>query len=201
MIECPRCKNKIDPNSAYCDQCGLELRICPQCGKYGKANRCTQCGSLLISPKDNNDSEIENPQIESNPSDASNAEQQTPISQKMNTTFSQRMSNTYYGRTAGGSNMPLYLVSYVLGVRLPFIDGGVIGRNTGDYMSTFCTQGYVSGTHAKLQLDKSTGNWTITDLGSRNGTYLNGKKLIPHTPEAIWRGALLRIATTDFIVE
>lgn len=199
MIECPRCKSKIDPNSVYCDQCGLELRVCPQCGKYGKANRCTQCGTLLISPQDRIGDDTSQGEVKEGSQKPT--AQQTPISQKMNTTFSQRMSNTYYGRTTGGSNMPLYLVSYVLGVRLPFIDGGVIGRNTGDYMSTFCTQGYISGTHAKLQLDKSTGNWTITDLGSRNGTYLNGKKLVPHTPEVIWRGAQLRIATTDFIVE
>lgn len=30
---CPYCKKMIDDDSLYCDQCGKELKFCPQCNK------------------------------------------------------------------------------------------------------------------------------------------------------------------------
>ena len=31
MIQCPECRKMIPDDSAYCDQCGKELKWCPQC--------------------------------------------------------------------------------------------------------------------------------------------------------------------------
>lgn len=49
LINCPKCRVEIESDSYYCDQCGVELYICPQCHVFGKGKRCTQCGQPLVS--------------------------------------------------------------------------------------------------------------------------------------------------------
>ena len=44
LVNCPKCRVEIESDSYYCDQCGVELYICPQCHVFGKGKRCTQCG-------------------------------------------------------------------------------------------------------------------------------------------------------------
>src|SRR5579871_4056083 len=45
----------------------------------------------------------------------------------------------------------------------------------------------LSGLHARLvRLD---GRWQIEDLGSTNGTRVDGERLAPHQPRPIWPGA------------
>lgn len=53
MIVCPNCKEEIDDNSHYCDQCGKELAYCRSCGRVGVGKRCTYCGGLMGEPSDN----------------------------------------------------------------------------------------------------------------------------------------------------
>ena len=53
MIICPICKEEIDDDSRYCDQCGQELFFCQQCGRVGVGRRCTHCGGLMVSPDGN----------------------------------------------------------------------------------------------------------------------------------------------------
>ena len=31
MIQCPECRQMIPDDSAFCDQCGKELKWCPEC--------------------------------------------------------------------------------------------------------------------------------------------------------------------------
>lgn len=57
----------------------------------------------------------------------------------------------------------------------------------------------ISRTHA--QIDKVAGGFTITDLGSTNGTYLKSKKLVPREPEALQSGSTLRLANEFFTFE
>lgn len=47
----------------------------------------------------------------------------------------------------------------------------------------------VSARHAELRLE--SGTWRLVDLGSRNGTYLNGKRVT--TPTAVQAGDLIRL--------
>ena len=49
LVNCPKCRVEIESDSYYCDQCGVELYICPQCHVFGKGKRCTQCGQPLVS--------------------------------------------------------------------------------------------------------------------------------------------------------
>ena len=54
MIICPNCKEEIDDNSNYCDQCGHALVYCSNCSRVGMGRRCTYCGGLMASVNDNN---------------------------------------------------------------------------------------------------------------------------------------------------
>ena len=42
---------------------------------------------------------------------------------------------------------------------------------------------YISGRHAELRVEESI--FTLTDLGSTNGTFVNGEKLEPNSPRAV----------------
>ncbi len=50
---------------------------------------------------------------------------------------------------------------------------------------------FVSGHHARLRYDGST--WWLEDLGSRNGTMLDGRRVVPYRPEAINPGASIQL--------
>ena len=50
---------------------------------------------------------------------------------------------------------------------------------------------YISGHHARLRFDG--GVWWIEDLGSRNGTLLDGRRLPPYHPEAARIGSNIQI--------
>ena len=48
MIICPSCKEEIEDDSHYCDQCGQALVYCRSCGRVGKGRRCIYCGGLMM---------------------------------------------------------------------------------------------------------------------------------------------------------
>ena len=56
MIICPTCKEEIDNDSRFCDQCGQALVYCVSCGRVGKGRRCTHCGGLMVSADEINHS-------------------------------------------------------------------------------------------------------------------------------------------------
>ena len=135
---CPFCKEEIDNDSVFCDQCGSELLCCSSCGSFCKGNFCPRCGkpSVKVSEKNSEALRDETPDIQAQPSK---------------------------------------LVSKELGIVLPLKTGVVIGRISGDYANLLGGCKYLSGIHARVDFDGK--GWTLTDLGSRNGTILNGKAL------------------------
>lgn len=44
---CPDCKEEIDEDSLYCDQCGAALLRCSVCGRVGTGKRCIYCGGVM----------------------------------------------------------------------------------------------------------------------------------------------------------
>ena len=48
MIQCPECRSMIPDDSAFCDQCGKELKWCPECGRPKRGAECPVCGSDLV---------------------------------------------------------------------------------------------------------------------------------------------------------
>lgn len=75
---------------------------------------------------------------------------------------------------------------------------GAFGRRGGIWPELGTCQ-YVSGSHGVI--GKAGDNWTITDSGSTNGTYVNGAKLAPGAAAQLKIGDKVRIATLDFTVE
>ena len=55
---------------------------------------------------------------------------------------------------------------------------------------------YVSGRHARLRWDGSA--WSIEDLGSRNGTFVDGRRCEAHVPQTAPLGAMIQIGDTTF---
>ena len=56
--------------------------------------------------------------------------------------------------------------------------------------------GGVSRKHAVIH--RSGGDYTVEDMGSTNGTYVNRKKVLPNTPQAIKPGDELRFGKLAF---
>lgn len=100
----------------------------------------------------------------------------------------------------GGAQAPACprLVCRAMGVAFNLAPGTVIGRVTGDYASQLGMFQYLSGTQARV--DCTGGQWTITDLGSRNGTAVNGQPCSPTLP--FRQGDVIRFSRFyDFQVE
>ena len=172
IVKCPFCRKEIEKDSFYCDQCGEELKVCISGHGFKKGKVCSDCGTKLV--------------------EAKNAQTGlTPSSVQQDT--KQVHSTTAYTE-------PKYLISKTLNVRLELKNGAVIGRRTGDYTHVFGNQGYVSGTHARVQIN-SAGMWEIIDLGSSNGTFLNGKMLVADQPTAFTIGDIIAFYDLNFVVE
>lgn len=58
---------------------------------------------------------------------------------------------------------------------------------------------YVSGNHGLIGRDAS--GWTLADVGSTNGTWVNGSRLTPNVPVPLKKGDRVKIATLEFTVE
>ncbi len=56
---------------------------------------------------------------------------------------------------------------------------------------------FVSGTHAKIVFE--SGSFKLIDLGSTNGTKVNGQKLTPNVPVALADGDAVQLGKTDFL--
>ena len=94
---------------------------------------------------------------------------------------------------------PGHLVCQNPSIRLGIGDGAIIGRR-GSYAQAFAGQGYVSGNHARLQYN-ACGQFEIVDLGSTNGTFVNGQQLTPNMPRVVNVGDIVKFANLEFAVQ
>ncbi|MDR1003520.1 MAG: FHA domain-containing protein [Prevotellaceae bacterium] len=186
-INCPKCKAEIESDSYFCDQCGAELFICPDCQVLGKGKRCTRCGKELVSVRELM-SESTVKRIE-------------PVMPRSESTIGKTIST---GKTIRPKIppkvLPVRLVCTNPSLRLALVDGVVIGRRHGGYAQVFLPHTYISGKHARLQKGED-GKWEVIDLESTNGTFLNGDQLPPNKPVMFQVGDMLRFANIEFKVE
>ncbi len=85
-----------------------------------------------------------------------------------------------------------------MGVTLQLMPGAIVGRVNGNYAMQLGSFQYISGTQARL--DFNGAQWSITDLGSRNGTAVNGVPCAPTLP--FKAGDIIRFSKFyDFQVE
>ena len=94
---------------------------------------------------------------------------------------------------------PGHLVCQNPSIRLGIGDGAIIGRR-GSYAQAFAGQGYVSGNHARLQYNAS-GQFEVVDLGSTNGTFVNGQQLAPNMPRVVNVGDIVKFANLECAVQ
>lgn len=188
MIICPNCKEEIDDNSHYCDQCGQALLYCNRCGRVGVGRRCTQCGGMMITP-DEYKTEVSKLVYSSQMS--------ASISQSMATTTP--ISNQQPQRSAAHGIPVLTLTNTSLNIHIQGINGAVIGRRQGPYTQFFAQQMYVSGLHAQLKYNAGSG-WCIVDKHSSNGTRLNQHILQPDVEMALRNGDIVTIANINLQV-
>ena len=83
------------------------------------------------------------------------------------------------------------------GLSLPLKEGD-FGRRGGIWPDLSAFQ-YISGIHGHI--GRQGPLWTITDLGSTNGTKVNGKTLRKDIPETLKSGDTVIIATSVFVVK
>lgn len=239
MQTCPKCKQLIEDDSWFCDQCGTELMVCPSCRTIKRGMTCNQCGTKLVtakafaqnggSVKDPTTPPVGNtqnvgpsptPNVNSNPiplpptgfvgqpmpntgQPMPNTGQQVvtpgqPIAD-MNTDRTMRPGATPPPPPRQPQAKPGHLVCQNPSIRLGIGDGAIIGRR-GSYAQAFAGQGYVSGNHARLQYNAS-GQFEVVDLGSTNGTFVNGQQLAPNMPRVVNVGDIVKFANLEFAVQ
>ena len=195
MIICPSCKEEIEEESHYCDQCGQELVYCRSCGRVGMGRRCTYCGGLMVSPEE---------------AKAGSQQQQQGVSYRPAAVAAETTNASYtvtsHRPDAVGSQLPaqngvptLTLYNPSLDIRMVGVNGAVIGRRQGPYMQLFEGNMYISGVHAQL-IYKPDSGWCIIDKHSSNGTKLNQRDLQPDIPMSIKSGDIVTLANINLQV-
>lgn len=185
MIQCPDCRQMIPDDSAFCDQCGKELRWCPECRRPKRGTECPVCGSYLVDGRKWLSSA---PDPVSAPAPASAAEEPSrgesgPLPLQPGTTKAS-------GEDCAAGENALVGNGWTLALK-----EGPFGR-IGGIWPELSTCPYVSGNHGRIEKDAS--GWILVDVGSKNGTYVNGVRI---QREILRKGARVRIATLEFTVE
>lgn len=196
MSKCYKCGADIDSDSLFCDQCGAEQYVCPKCHIIGKGpnKRCGMCGSPLVPATGQQGNNSTQQQGAAQP--FAGATQQQEAAQPFAGAAQQQGATQQQEAT----RMASYLVCQAEQVSIPLMNGAVIGRTAGDYANLLGKCIYISGMHARLTQNGSV--WHITDLGSRNGTKVNGVACQPNVPMAFKTGDTIRLgAFYDFKAE
>jgi len=169
-MQCPLCKETIDDDSRYCDQCGEQIMVCSVCGRPGKGKFCRFDSNKLVPATGG----------------ASAPTVQAPVMQSV------PQSNG----ASGGDKVKL--TSQIHGIMIEAGDGDIIGRKNGAFAGVFSRFNFISGTHCKIV--KNAAGWHIQDMGSTNGTTCNGTKLVPNTLYPLASGATIKIADVELTV-
>ena len=180
MIQCPECRKMIPDDSAYCDQCGKELKWCPQCKRPKRGTECPLCGSVLVPGR----------QYLGGGSGVSGAS--GGAAGGFGGSGGASRGGSGGSGVSGVGIVPTALVGN--GWRL-ILQEGPFGR-TGGIWPELASCRYVSGNHGRIS--KTAAGWQVEDCGSTNGTFVNGVRI---QKQILKRGDILRIATLDFTID
>ena len=185
-IECPSCGEMIPDDSKYCDQCGVELLECVNCGALGTDDFCAECGNPMVSKgKSKNKSE--------NKSEYKPDATVKPQKQERNAVDD--------GNTTVGSRVPakrLVLKARSGNFILRPEHEAIIGRSNSPYENFLSNLNLISRKHGKFV--RQGRDWYIVDFGSTNGTLVNDIELQPDVPMKFKEGDVIDIGTYIFDV-
>ena len=150
------------------------MKWCPVCKRPKRGTECPVCGSDLIPGRK---------YLAGGAAVESKPVPETPVGPKTQSTAVQA--------SAG----PTRLVGN--GWSLPLQPGG-FGRRGGMWPELASCQ-YVSGSHGEI--GRGSDGWILVDIGSTNGTFVNGQRLESGRGFPLKKGDRVRIATLDFTVE
>lgn len=195
MTKCPYCREQIPDDSWFCDQCGKELKWCPECRAPKRGTECPACGETLL---DAGKYFGAGKTTTRNTVPAAPTTQQTPdTGATLNSVMDDMFKDGGFGKAAAAATAS---------AAVPYLEGngwkltlkeGQFGRNGGIWPE-LSSIAYVSGRHGQLR--KNGSKWEISDVGSTNGTYVNGSRLAPGTWVALKKGDVVKIATVKFNV-
>jgi hypothetical protein len=202
-MQCPSCKEQIDDDSRYCDQCGIQIMVCSECGRPGAKKFCNfdgkpmvPAGSGALSPQVQ---PVQPTPVQPTPVQGTTGQTgtqgQTPVQTVVQGQTPVQQTPVHQTPPPAASNTVKFSGN---GIVFEAKDGDIIGRKTGSFINIFASYQYVSGTHCKII--KLPAGWHIQDLNSSNGTFVQGNKLAPNAPYPLQNGIVVKIATTDFTV-
>lgn len=179
-MQCAFCKETIDDDSRYCDQCGEQILVCSVCGRPGKGKRCVFDGKELLP-------------VSSIPAGSGVLQ----VSKTASVVVQSPQPVQPAPQNVGDK---IKLVSQIHNITIEVKDGDIIGSKNGAFADVFGRFKFVSSTHCKFI--KTAAGWHIQDVGSNgmgstNGTYYNGSQLAPNVLYPILSNTTVRIADIE----
>ncbi|MGV3720176.1 MAG: FHA domain-containing protein [Actinomycetota bacterium] len=90
---------------------------------------------------------------------------------------------------------PIATLRLADGIEFSLYEGvNSIGRRSSN--NIVLPDAFASGKHAEIECG-TDGTATLTDLGSTNGTFINGERVAPHTPLPLVNGSAFRLAKSE----
>lgn len=79
-MQCPICKNKLNPGDQVCSKCGVNIIYCDNCGAANKKEGkfCSQCGKVLTGKEFSEGETFIPPYLDSAPAKNKSAKENTP---------------------------------------------------------------------------------------------------------------------------
>lgn len=177
---CPYCKLNIEGNLYFCDQCGQEILVCPTCNQLGKGKRCVHDGSPLVTARSKSES--------------------SGVPPAKKESADRPHAGVAEAEAVSGCGSELRLINRTLGLDLKITGDETIGRQHGGFAEIFRGHEEVSGRHCQIKFDHARA-WTVTDLGSTNGTKLDNLPLQPGQARPLTDRCRLLIANLEFYTE
>ena len=187
MIQCPECRQMIPDDSAFCDQCGKELRWCPECGRPKRGTQCPVCGSDLVPGRK---------WLADSVGSGGTPETRATLGRVRGGTVSEANGGAERSEAVSGVP-PLPTRLTAPGMTLSLREGA-FGR-LGGIWPELASCPYVSGSHGVIS--RTADGWAVTDNGSTNGTFINDLRIAAGQATPLRIGDRVRIATLDFTVQ
>jgi hypothetical protein len=193
-MTCPnaKCASQIPDDSQFCDQCGKLIMKCPKCGVLGTSKFCTKDGSPM-QPR-----AMEPLTTAATPPSASGAPP-AQVSQAAPATSAAVSDAGATVRSPSPFQGSVLQLLHAGGIQLSCAPESILGRKAGPHAAYLAPYTYISGQHGKLLL--KGGTWYYLDLGSTNGSRLNGSACIAQTEYPIKAKDILELGDQKFQVQ